>query len=162
MRVLLSVLVLVLTIALTGCFGKPRGEWGEGQSPTKKKTQRGDPLGRWELADEATAQRVASVGTAYLQGPNCLLRNVEFINVAKPIPTSRNGKPAEAVYVQFRAINNYADPSLHQRELFVIQGDQVLEYWRSPDEIEARMTAVWYKKNPPPQWPNIDRLPDQK
>jgi len=160
MRVLLASLVLVSSIAAAGC-GPPRGEWGESQTPTRKKTQRVMPAGV-ELADEATAQRVASIATAYLQGPHCLLRNVEFVNVAKPIATSRNGKPAEAVYVQFRAINNYADPSLHQRELFVIQGDQVLEYWRSRDEMEDRMSAAWLKKNPPPQWPNIDRLPDQK
>lgn len=162
MRVLLASVALVLAVLAAGCFGPPRGDWGEGQSPTKKKTNSGDPQGRWELADEATAQRVASIATAYLQGPHCLLRNVEFVNVAKPIATTRHGKPAEAVYVQFRAVNNYADPSLHQRELFVIQGDQVLEYWRSRDEIEARMTAVWYRKNPPPSWPNIDRRPEDK
>jgi hypothetical protein len=162
MRLLSISLVLVLTVAAAGCFRKPGGEWGESQTPTKKKLDMNDPMGRWELADQATAERVASAGTAYLEGPNSRLRNVEFVNVAKPIATQRNGKPAEAVYVQFRAINNLADPSLHQRELLIIQGDQVLEYWRTPDEISNRMTSVWLKKNPPPQWPNIDRLPDQK
>jgi hypothetical protein len=161
MRVLLTALVLVLAVAATGCFRPPAGEWGESKTPTKT-TAMGTVPGRWELADQATAQRVASAGTAYLEGPNCRLRDVKFINVAKPIPTQRGGQPAEAVYVQFRAINNLADPSFHQRELLIVQGDHVLEYWRTRDEIENRMTAVWYKKNPPPSWPDVGRDPEDK
>jgi len=162
MRVLLASLVLALAVASTGCFKRPGGEWGESQTPTRKKIDPADPQGRWQLADQATVDRVRNVGTAYLEGPNCRLRNVEFVNVAKPIVTQRNGQPAEAIYVQFRAINNLADPSLHQRELLIIQGDHVLEYWRTAEEISNRLTSVWLKNNPPPQWPNIDRLPDQK
>jgi len=135
------VAVLAAGISLTD------GLNGQGKKEDKQK-----PI---ELADEATAIRVCQVTLPFLEGPDVRLKKLEFVNVGKVKSVTRNGKPAEAVYVQFRAVNKSGDEELHQADLLVIQEGKVVEYLRTEDAIKKAMTAEWYEKNPPPSWPEI-------
>lgn len=149
MRILCCVVLLALSC--TGCK-KSDGSVGDvGVSPGRTNYV-SSLTGTVELADRATAERIVNIIGPYIVGPNYRLRDPEIVNVARPRKTTRNGKEADAVYVQFYAINNLADEEQHQHDLFIIQGDQVLEHFRTRDEITARMSETWYRNNPPPGW----------
>lgn len=152
--------VLLLALPCIGCKKSDGSVGNVGTSPGRTNYV-SSLTSTIELADRATAERVVNIIGPYIVGPNYRLRDPEIVNVAKPKKTTRNGKEAEAVYVQFYAINNLADEEQHQHDLFIIQGDQVLEHFRTREEITGRMSETWYRNNPPPAWKLIARRAGQ-
>jgi hypothetical protein len=112
------------------------------------------------LADQDTADRIANAAYEYLEGPNARLRGIEFVKIAKPIKSMRNGQEAEYVYVQFHCVNNFNEKAQHQRDLLIVQGGKVVEHFRNREEIENRLGSIWYQNHLPPGWPPIERKPD--
>jgi len=162
MKAIRAALLLTLAVLAAGC-GKPTepGYYSTEGSRRVRVIIQSERTGSVVLADQGTADRVANAAVEYLEGPAARLRDIEFVNIAKPIKTTRNGQEAEAVYVQFHCVNNYADPEQHQRDLLIVQGGKVLEHFRNHEEIENRLSSEWYKKNPPPGWPRIERKAPQ-
>lgn len=156
MRTHHGVALLLGMVLAAGCGKKDGGNMGSvGTSP--RTIYQGPLRGAVDLADQGTKDRVTNIVIPYILGPSYRLRDPEIVNVAKAIKTSRNGQEAEAFYVQFHASNNLAEEEQHQHDLFIIQGDKVLDHYRTTEEIKDRMSDVWFRKNPPPNWKPLER-----
>lgn len=155
MKTSLCYLLLGLAVLVAGCGKKSGGNQGAGgDTPGKSSDPKKAAI---TLADEATTEKIKEIVFAYCNRPEVRYRAPEVVRVAQPVNLSP-GK--QAVYVQFSYVNNNADAQYAEHDLFLLEGDKVLEHFRTRDEMRGRMGSVWLMDHPPPAWEAIPKRAD--